>query len=204
MRFLAALLLALLFLPSAAPADDARPLAELQAAADAGDADAQAALAVRYLNGDGVEQNKSEAYFWGCLSERCSKLHFFCAESVSSQPFPVHLEIMKRIKAWRPAATLELLARAEDGHLASQYRVAGLYLSGGDCKEKGPFEQSDAEALFWFSLVVARQAAGRSRDETAMIEDAAEQRAALIRKLGLKARDIRALNDRIRAWKPAR
>lgn len=203
MRVLA-ILLCLLVSPLSALAEEAPTLAELQAAADAGDTEAQVALGVRYLNGDGVEQSKPEGYFWGCLSERCSKLHFFCAESVSSQPFPVHWEIMKRVKAWRPAATLELLARAEEGHLASQYKVAGLYLTGGDCGEKGPFEQNDAEALFWFSLVVARQGAGRSRDETAMIEDAIKRRKELLRDMRLKKKELDALNARIRAWKPAR
>ena len=198
------LLLGLLFFSPSAVAEDAPTLAELQAAADVGDVESQAALGVRYLNGDGVERNRSEGYFWGCLSERCSKTHFFCAESVTSQPLPVHWEIMKRVKAWRPAETLELLARAEEGHLASQYKVAGLYLGGGDCKEKGPFDQSDAEALFWFSLVVARQAAGRSREDTMMIEDATARRKQLMRDMKLKKKELEALNTRIRAWKPAR
>lgn len=198
--FLAFLLLA----SFPARAEEKPDLATLQSQADAGDADAQYALGMRYLNGDGVERNKTEGYFWGCLSERCSQLQFFCAESVTNQPLPEHWEIMKRIKAWRPAATLDLLARAEEGHLPSQYKVAQLYLSGGDCKGKGPFEQSDAEALFWFSLVVARQGAGHSREDTMMIEDATAARRALIEKMKLKGKDIKALNDRLRAWKPAR
>lgn len=185
-------------------ASQTHDLAKMQAEADAGDAEAQYALGIRYLNGDGVERNRAEGYFWGCLSERCSKVQFFCAESVTRQPLPVHWEIMKRIKAWRPAATLELLAQAEEGHLSAQYKVANLYRTGGDCMEKGPFEKSDGEALFWFSLVVARQAAGRSREDTLMIEDATAQRTALLREMKLKKKDLDVLNARIRAWKPAR
>ena len=52
------LLLGLLFFSPSAVAEDAPTLAELQAAADVGDVESQAALGVRYLNGDGVEHNR--------------------------------------------------------------------------------------------------------------------------------------------------
>lgn len=189
--------LLLFFLALPAQAAEKETLASLQQKAADGDFAAQNALGLRYLNGDGVARNAPEGYFWGCLAERCSALKYACAEAVRKLSLEDHAALDGRIRAWLPAKTVELMARAQEGGLKEQFRLGMLYRDGGDCAS--PFEKDAAEAWFWLGLVVARQDAGRSRDDTAMIEEAARLRDETAPLLDKKTRA--AVQRRVQAWK---
>ncbi|MFO0995616.1 MAG: hypothetical protein U1F33_02960 [Alphaproteobacteria bacterium] len=117
--------------------DGAQTLSALKEAADAGNGPAQHDLAVRYVRGDGVNQDYQEAARWF----RAAAL-----QGISNAQYNLGVLTERGLGVDRnlPMALLWYLAAAGKGHSAAEYNVGLVYAEG-----KG-VEADQAEAMRWF------------------------------------------------------
>lgn len=118
-------------------------LARLTAMADAGDAEAQAKLAMIYLKGDGVAADQGAALRWGR------------AAALSGQPVAQYLlgALYREggpVPADAAAAFRWFAASAEHGNLKAMHNLATAYAQGLGT------EKDEAKAVVWFTRAAER------------------------------------------------
>lgn len=123
------------------------PVATLQAAAESGDADAQFALAVRYRNGDGVDQDYTKALD---LAKRSADQGYASAQTLAGMMY----QNGEGVAADASEAASYYQKAAEQNDPWAQSLLGGMYLSGEGV------EQNNVLAYKWLTRAAAQGNAG--------------------------------------------